>query len=517
MAATFDDIRGRIKNKAIQSKMMTAEAAAALIKDGMSIATSGFTPSGYPKAVPLAMAERAKKDPFKINLWTGASVGAELDTALSQAHVINRRYPYQTNKDMRNAINAGEVIYADQHLSHMAQKARYGFLRGSDGQVGARPDIAIVEVCKIVETDKPGILGLVGTTSGGNSASFVTQAKKVIVEVNTTQPEILEKIQDVYLPEDPPNRKPIPIVNPGDRIGTPYIPCPAEKIIAIVPCDIIDHTRPLAAIDDDARKMGQNLVSFLDNEVKHGRLPKNLLPLQSGVGSVANAVIDGLVHSKYEHLNVFTEVIQDGMFTLIDVGKLDIASGTSLSPSPDCQKKFMSKLDFYLPHLVIRPTEISNSPEVARRLGVIAMNTAIEYDIYGHVNSTHIMGKLMNGIGGSGDFTRNGYLSIFFTNSVAKHGAISSIVPMCSHIDHTEHDVDVFITEQGIADVRNLSPKERAKVIIENTVHPDYKPMLKDYYERALKKCGPIQTPVLFNEALSWHQRFVETGSMKMK
>lgn len=245
-------------------------------------------------------------------------------------------------------------------------------------------------------------------------------------------------------------------------------------------------------------------------------MPKNLLPLQSGVGSVANAVMAGMVHSPYRNLKVFTEVIQDGMFDLIDAGKLDFASGTSLTPSPEGLERLYNNLHKYRAKIMLRPQEIANSPEVARRLGIIAMNTAIEFDIYGHVNSSHIMGtKMMNGIGGSGDFARNGYLSIFFTNSTAKNGHISSIVPMCSHFDHTEHDIDVFITECGIADVRGLSPKERARIIINNCAHPDYRPMLNDYLQRSEKATNFAHTPHLLEEALSWHTRFLATGTMK--
>ena len=500
------EIRDRIKNKALHDKIRTAEEAAAMIKDGMNIGTSGFTPAGYPKAVPLALAELAKTKPLQVNLWTGASVGGELDGSWADAGITKKRLPYQTNNSSRNAINAGKIQYTDLHLSHVAQMSRYGFLGGG-------VDIAIVEACRITEDG-----GIVGTTSQGNSASFIQSAKQVIVEINVSQPEDLECMHDVYTPLDPPHRQPIPITKADDRIGTTYIPCDPSKIIAIVPCDIIDGTRPLAAIDDDAKAMSGHLIEFLQNEIKQGRLPQNLLPLQSGVGSVANAVISGLCSSPFENLSVYTEVIQDGMFDLIDAGKLVVASGTSLSPSPDALKCFYANLEKYLPRLILRPQEISNSPEIARRLGVIAMNTAIEFDIFGHVNSTHTVGtKMMNGIGGSGDFARNGYLTFFFTNSVAKGGDISSIVPMCSHIDHTEHDIDVFVTERGVADVRGLSPKERAKVIIEKCAHPDYQPLLSDYLNRAIAKLGPVHTPHLMEEALSFHTRFNETKSMKVK
>ncbi len=289
-----------------------------------------------------------------------------------------------------------------------------------------------------------------------------------------------------------------------------------DKIKFIVACDIPDAVRPLAAIDDDAKAMSTHLIKFFQQEIAKGNLPKNLLPLQSGVGSVANAVMTGLVDSPFEDLVVFTEVIQDGMFDLLDAGKLNFASGTSITPSPDGLKRLYANLSEYRKKIVLRPQGISNNPECARRLGVIAMNTAIEMDIYGHVNSTHIMGsKMMNGIGGSGDFARSAYLTIFFTNSVAKGGAISSVVPMCSHIDHTEHDVDVYISERGVADVRGLSPKQRAQVIINNIAHPDYQPMLQDYFDRACKATGNAHSPHIMEEALSWHARFLQTGSMK--
>jgi succinyl-CoA:acetate CoA-transferase len=276
-----------------------------------------------------------------------------------------------------------------------------------------------------------------------------------------------------------------------------------------------DKTRPLGEVDDASKQISANIIKFLQAEVEAGRLTKNLLPLQSGVGSVANAVLYGLCESEFENLTCYTEVVQDSMLDLLRTGKATIASTTSLSPSPEALVKFEEEIAFFKDKIILRPQEISNNPEVARRLGVIAMNTAIELDIYGNVNSTHIMGsKLMNGIGGSGDFARNGSITIFSTPSTAKNGAISSIVPMVSHVDHTEHDVMIIVTEQGYADLRGLSPKERALKIIENCAHPDYKEMLLDYFNRACE-VGAKQTPHILSEALSWHVNFMEKGTMK--
>ena len=497
------DISDRVRNKDLQAKIVSAEEVAAYIKPDMSIGMSGFTASSYPKAIPLALAERMKKEPFKINLWTGASTGPELDDTLAAVHGIKKRLPYQTDAILRGEINDGSVDYLDLHLSESAQLGRVGYL--------GKLDLAIVEAVAITEEGN-----IIPSTSLGNAASYVQQADIVIVEVNTTQPLELEGMHDVYVPLDPPNRLPIPIVQADDRVGTPFIPCTPDKIKYIVPCDIKDHTRDLAPIDENSKKMSQFTLEFLNAEIKAGRMPKNLLPLQSGVGNVANAVMAGFVDSDLEDLTVYTEVIQDGMLDLIDANKLNFASGTAFSPSPAGMERFYKDVEKYKKYLLLRPQEISNSPEVVHRLGVIAMNTALEVDIYGNVNSTHVTGtKMMNGIGGSGDFARNAFLTIFYTPSIAKGGAISSIVPMCSHIDHTEHDVDVIITEQGIADLRGLAPRKRALEIINNCVHPDYKPVLLDYYNRAVEATKHAHTPHIIKEALSFHEKFIETKSMK--
>ena len=497
------DISDRVRNKDLQAKIVSAEEVAAFIKPGMSIGMSGFTASAYPKAIPLALAERMKKEPFTVDIWTGASTGPELDDTLAAVHGIKKRLPYQTDNILRSEINDGSVDYLDLHLSESAQLARVGYL--------GKPDLAIVEAVAITEEGN-----IIPSTSLGNAASYVQQADVVIVEVNTTQPLELEGMHDVYVPLDPPHRLPIPIVKADDRVGTPFIPCTPDKIKYIVPCDIKDGTRDLAAIDENSKKMSHFTLEFLNAEIKAGRMPKNLLPLQSGVGNVANAVMAGFVDSDLEDLTVYTEVIQDGMLDLIDANKLNFASGTAFSPSPAGMERFYKDVEKYKKYLLLRPQEISNSPEVVHRLGVIAMNTALEVDIYGNVNSTHVTGtKMMNGIGGSGDFARNAFLTIFYTPSIAKNGAISSVVPVCSHVDHTEHDVDVIITEQGIADLRGLAPRARALEIINNCVHPDYKPVLLDYYNRAVEATKHAHTPHIIKEALSFHEKFIETKSMK--
>lgn len=491
----------RIRKKEYLDKIITPEQAAEMIESNSIIGVSGFTPSGYPKAIPLALSKCVGKN--GITIITGASVGPEIDQRLVESGVMKRRIPYQTNKVLRNGINNGTVEYIDQHLSHTAQQVRNQFL--------GKMNYAIIEACSITESG-----GIVPTSSVGNSPTFIQEAEKVFIEINTKQPVELEGMHDIYIPLDPPMRKAIPLNSSAERIGIPFIKCDSSKIAGIVFTDIDDKVRPLGDIDYSSKRMARNLIDFLRKEVVEERLPKNLLPLQSGVGSVANAVLAGLLNSEFENLEFYSEVIQDSVFDLLDSGKMKICSATSITPSEQGLRQFRKNIEQYRKKIILRPQEISNNPEVIRRLGIISMNTAIEADIYGNVNSTHIMGtKMMNGIGGSGDFTRNAYLSIFFTPSITKDGDISCIVPFVSHVDHTDHDVSILITEQGYADLRNKSPKERALEIIKNCVHPYYKDFLFDYFDQACKACNNSQTPHLLEKSLSWHQNFLKTGTMK--
>jgi succinyl-CoA:acetate CoA-transferase len=493
----------RIRCPALAGRVVSPEDAARLIEDGMTVGVSGFTPSGCPKAVPAALARQAREGRrVRIALLSGASTGGEIDTLLSEAGVLARRAPYITSSVLRTAVNAGQTAYQDAHLGSMAQNVRYGFY----GPV----DLAVVEACAIREDG-----GIVPTTAVGCAQTYVRQARRVIVEVNLSQPAALEGLHDLYAVEDPPHRRPIPLTDAGERIGTTYIPCDPEKIAAVVLTQAAEKPRPLAPADDASRAIAGRIVALLRSEREAGRLSPEEVPLQSGVGSVANAVLQGLLDSDFRHLRFYSEVMQDGILDLMDAGKADFCSATSLSLSEKGMARLLGNLDRYRSRIVLRDSEISNSPEVIRRLGVIAMNTAIEADLYGNVNSSHICGsRIFNGIGGSGDYARSAALTIFLTNSTAKGGAISSIVPMVSHVDHTEHDVDILVTEQGLADLRGLSPKERAARILA-CAHPDYRPALERYFQAACEACGPVQTPHLLDACFSFHQRFLRTGTMK--
>ncbi|MCD9153182.1 acetyl-CoA hydrolase/transferase family protein [Aeromicrobium duanguangcaii] len=499
----------RVSCPVASSRIMSAEEAVQFIRPGDNVGMSGFTGAGYPKAVPSALAARARAahqagEDFRIGLWTGASTAPQADGVLADAHAISTRLPYNSDPILRRQINAGEVDYVDAHLSHSAQQMWFGFY----GPL----DVAVIEVTAILPDGL-----LVPSSSVGNNKTWLDQADKVILEVNHWQPREFEGFHDIYGGTAlPPYRRPLELTEPMQRIGEPYLKVDPAKIVAVVETDAPDEGAAFSAPDHVSRAIAGHALDFLRGEVGAGRMPPELLPLQSGVGNVANAVLQGLDGSEFTSLVAYTEVLQDSMLTLLDSGTLRAASTASFGLSREGMQRFRSGIDGYKGRILMRSEEISNHPEIIRRLGIIAMNGLIEADIYGNVNSTHIMGSsVMNGIGGSGDFARNAYLNFFLTPSTAKNGAISTIVPMVSHVDHTEHDVHVIVTEFGLADLRGLSPRERAEQVIANCAHPDFRPRLRDYFERAYAaRPDARHTPHLLDEALSWHQRYLDTGSM---
>lgn len=499
----------RVLSPQLQQRITTAEQAATFVRHGDNVGMSGFTGAGYPKALPAALAARmtdahGRGEDFRIGLWTGASTAPDADGVLAEAHGVSTRLPYNSDPTLRALINAGEVDYVDAHLSHSAQHMWFGFY--------GNLDVAVVEVTAILPDGL-----LVPSSSVGNNKTWLDRADRIILEVNHWQPRELEGFHDVYYGTAlPPHRRPLELTEPMQRIGEPYLRVDPDRVVAVVETNAPDRNSPFSEPDDASRAIAEHLVDFLRHEVAAGRMPAELLPLQSGVGNVANAVLAGLDASDFTDLVAYTEVLQDGMLDLLDSGTLRAASATSFGLSDAGVRRFMDGIDAYKGRILLRSEEISNHPELVRRLGIIAMNGMIEADLYGNVNSTHVMGSsIMNGIGGSGDFARNAFLNFFLSPSTAKRGAISAIVPMVSHVDHTEHDVHVVVTDQGLADLRGLAPRKRARRIIEHCAHPDFRDALTDYLERAeAARPDARHTPHLLGEALSWHQRFLDSGHM---
>lgn len=487
-------------------RTLSANEAAQLIQDGEVVGFSGFTNAGAPKALPNALAERAKADhaagrSFRLTLMLGACNSPLVDGVLAEAGAVERLMPYQGCKESRNAANSHELEYVENHVSLTAQQVRFGHL--------PRPTTAIVECCDVTDD---GVITL--TTGVGNTPTFCQVADRIILELNTFHdPAKLRSLLDIYVPNDPPHRVVIPMNKLDDRIGSPTLQIDPAKIIGVVCTHEPDHISSFKEITPVTEQIGDNMVHFLEKEYREGRIPQEFLPLQSGVGNVANAVLASVGKSTViPPFQMYTEVLQDTVVELMKQGRCTFASSACLHVSDEMLQDIYADFEFYRDKIILRPQEISNNPAIARRVGLICMNTALEADIFGNVNSTHILGtKVMNGIGGSCDFARSASYTIFSCPSVAKGGAISAIVPMVSHTDQTEHDVHILITEQGVADLRGKSPRERAEEIIEHCAHPDYRPLLRRYLARTPQG----HTPHDLRKAFAFHTAFLETGDMR--
>lgn len=484
---------------------ITADEAASHIQNAQNVAFSGFTAAGAPKAVAKGIAARARKAheqgaPFRIGVMTGASTGKSLDGELARADAVLFRTPYQSDPDLRKSINEGKTAFFDMHLSMMPQAVRYGFL----GPV----HWAVIEACDVSDSGE-----ITLTSAVGAAPTYCRMADKIIIELNKFHPASLRGFHDIYEPEDPPYRNPFPLFRPSDRIGSPTIKVNPSKILGIIETDLPDECGSFGEISATTARIGDNVASFLAGELKRGLIPKGFLPIQSGVGDTANAVLQAMgQRAEIPQFEMYTEVIQDSVVALMKQGKVRFASGCSLTVTNPVLRDIYANLEFFRSKFLLRPQEVTNSPEIVRRIGIISINTAIEVDIAGNVNSTHVLGRsMMNGIGGSGDFARNAFLSIFTCPSTAKNGSISTIVPLVSHMDHSEHSVQIVVTDQGVADLRGKSPMERARTIIDNCAHPEYRGILNDYVRLA----GSAHSPQTLSAAFGMHLTFSKQGDMR--
>lgn len=514
-------LKSRVKNKAILDKLRQPQELIPYFKHGQYLGWSGFTGVGGPKLVPKTLARHVQENnldkKLAFNLFVGASADVDIESRWAELGMLLRRSPHQVGKPIEVSINTGYTKFFDKHLSMWPQDLTYGYYT-KDKQGSKHLDISIIEATAITE-DGSVILG----PSVGGTPELVSYSDKVIIEVNTALPSF-EGLHDINMPVSPPYREPYPVMTVSDRFGTPAMPIDPSKVLAIVESTEKDTVPDNTPSDAMSQAIAGHLVEFFEHEVKMGRMPVNLLPLQSGIGNIANAVVEGLAGASFEHLNVWTEVLQDSFLDFFEGGKLDFATATSIRLTPKGFDRFFGNWDQFSKQLCLRSQSISNHPEIIRRLGVIAMNTPVEVDIYGHANSTNVNGsRMLHGIGGSGDFLRNAKLSIMHSPSARKtkadpHG-LSCIVPFATHVDHTEHDLDILVTEQGLADLRGLSPRERSREIIKKCAHPVYQPILSEYVERAefeMTKKKSLHEPHILRDAFKMHINLEEKGTMRI-
>lgn len=485
-AMTDDGTGGRVEG---DLPVESAADAAARIESGAVLGISGFGSVGYPKLVPEALADRDDAAALDLTVISGGSVGPEVDEALVESGAMARRYPFVGHEALREAINDGAVAFHDRHVADVADEVRSGGLPS--------PDWAVVEAVAVGED------WLVPSPSVGSTPALVAAADRVIVEVNAAQPRDLEGLHDLLVRTAPPEREPLALDAVDARIGSPRVEFEPEELAAVVRTDRADTTYTFRDPTAADRALADELAGFLDAELDRNAAFDEALNLQFGVGSVGNAVVSALdaVEVGDRDVAYFGEVLQDAVLDALDDGTLASASATSLALSSEGQARLFANLDRYGEQVVLRPVDVSNDAGLIDSFGVVAVNGAVEVDLTGQVNSTHIGTDVVGGVGGSGDFFRNALCSVVALPSTAAGGDVSRVVPRVAHVDHTEHDVDVVVTDRGVADLRGLSPRERMAAMLD-VAHPDFRDALADYRERALERGG--HTPGGFDLAADW-------------
>ena len=471
--------------------LVDAATAAASIEADATMLTSGFGSVGYPKKIPVALAD-SERD-LSLTVVHSGNVGEEIDVDLVESDAIERRFSYQSSRVAREATNRREIAFSDRNASSIGDEVQHGGL--------VDPDVTVVEAVAV------GKGWFIPSTSLGQVPAFVEAADRLFVELNRRQPLELQALHDVYRPDAPPNRGPVPLTDPGERIGTTHVSFAPEKLAGVVETDVADSTYTFRDPTDDDLAIAENLGAFLGMEMERSPVFEDAIQLQFGVGSLGNALMGELKELDFGGRDIvyFGELVQDGLLDMLDDGRLECASATSMALTDEGQARLFENVDRYAKDVVLRPADVSNHPGVIDQFGVIGVNSAIEVDIYGNVNSTHVGGKQMiNGIGGSADFNRNSLVTVCALPSTLHGGEVSRVVPMAFHVDHTEHDVDVFVTEQGVADVRGCSPVERAERIIEHCAHPEFAPELRSYLEDVCEQNNHIPHDV--QRAAEWHE-----------
>jgi succinyl-CoA:acetate CoA-transferase len=492
----------RIEDIALRDRVVDAKTAATLIRDGMTVGFGGTAACGYPKMVPNALTEQVRQgNRVGLTVIAGANLGPEIDLAWTEAGILKRRMPLHMTPACAKRINRGELDYPEMPLCRLPGLLNQGVF----GEI----DVVIVEALRIKKGGE-----IVLTNAVGAAPALLKKAHAIIVEINTAQSDVFEGTHDIFLPEFGTGMH-VPITGPGQRIGSTGVKVDVNKIKYIVASDIPDVETAFSEPDAASVTLSDNLLNFLEVELGRQGI-RQLPPIQTGIGNMANHAARTLGMSNFKDIDFFCGVLQEANIELMATGKARALSTSAVIMNKRVRELLEADFKHTREHLVLRPMEVTNCPQPVSQMQIIALNSAIEVDIYGNLNLSHLMGsKVVNGIGGADGFAQNAFLSVVLASSAVKNGDISTIVPKVTHQDISNHNIDILVTEEGIADLRGQTPVERARAIIRNCASPIYREALDDYLNRSIAKTGGHE-PVLLEECFSWHRRFQETGSMRL-
>ncbi|KAK4705081.1 hypothetical protein P7C70_g1127, partial [Phenoliferia sp. Uapishka_3] len=430
-------LQQRVRRPNLLNKLTTAEELPE--NDGKKlISLLAQTASESSRVQPAALADHVENnnlqaDPatkLQFNLFVGASTGPEVEDRWAKLDMIRFRAPHQVGKEVAKGINSGRIDFAGEIVylltKDLAPLADLSFVKTSTclcslrilhtdvclffsyvfsaalttarskdyalnkkhGEPKKHLDWAIVEATAITEDGK-----IVPGASVGATPEILQSAEKIIIEVNTKIPSFegealslfKQKLSLIEL-----------ITSPSQRIGETAIQIDLDRVVAVIEADRPDNTGGNAPETEDSKAIARHLIEFLQSEVTDGRLPKNLLPLQSGIGNVANSIIGGLADGPFEDVQVWTEVLQDTFIRFLDSGKLSFATATSIRFSPEGFDHFYKNWASYKDRLLLRSQQVANSPEIIRRLGVIAMMDGIDLETWCQVQFLSVESPLQS-------------------------------------------------------------------------------------------------------------------------
>lgn len=496
----LDELRSRIKDVDLLDKVMDAEdAVKKFVAGSKAIAISGMTGTGYPKVVPRAMSEYVERtgEKFDVVVYGAGTVGVDLEEHLSRIG-IRRRFPIGASAEVtRKLVNSREFEAYDMWLTEYSRWLRDDVLTRRFSGI----DIAIVEATGVTEE------GLVLGTSVDAIPVFIEKARGVIVELSLVKPYMLG-LHDIYVPKI---NEVIPVRSVLDRIGDRVVKIPKSKVMAVVPSTIDDQRGAYSPGGDIDRRVVENIVDFLSKEASEDpNLRTDYVTLQPAAGPIASLLADR-IHEIGFSLSIWGEIASVRWLKTLS-GNVKAISGSAIYTLPGDERlreEFYENIDEFKDRVVLRPQAISNSPEIISRFYHINVQQAIEVDVYGQVNITYIGDRFIVGVGGSGDHAKASYITIVALPSITGSG-LPRVVPLVYHVDLVDHDVDIIVTDQGWADLRGLSPLEKARAIIEECAHPSYKDILWDYLETVVKKTG--HRPVDLRKAVEFREKLFASG-----
>lgn len=274
-------------------------------------------------------------------------------------------------------------------------------------------------------------------------------------------------------------------VNPQMPWTGPY------SLVSVKDLDcIVEHEAPIIElkppkIGDIEKAIGEHCASLVPDGAT----------LQLGIGAIPDAVLLFLKHKK--DLGIHSEMFSDGVVDLYQKGVITGANkrldkGKMVAAFLMGSKKLYDFVDDN-PDVMMRTVDYVNNPAViCQNPKVVSINSCLQVDFNGQVNSESMGTKQFSGIGGQLDYVRGAAMcpdgkAILAMPSTAKHGEVSRIVPVFepgTTVTTTRTDVHYIVTEYGVANLRAKSLRERARLLI-NIAHPKFRDQLWEaYYER---------------------------------